>query len=77
MNHVVTADMAEHVQTYIDHVRDLVDSTGGTLLIEERLPIDNITGEADAYGTSDVVILTDEEIIVVDLKYGLGEKVDA
>ena len=74
---VVDADMARHVQTYVDYVRDLVKNTGGTLLVEQRLPIGDITGEDDAHGTSDAVILTDTEVIVVDLKFGRGERVDA
>lgn len=73
----VDLDMATNVQAYLAYVRDLVQSTGGTLLVEQRLPIDHITGEAGASGTSDVVILADNELIVVDLKYGRGVAVDA
>jgi len=73
----VDQDMATHVQAYIDYVRDLVRSTGGELLVEQRLPIDHITGEPGARGTSDAVILTDTELIVIDLKYGRGVPVDA
>lgn len=74
---VVDLEMATNVQAYLNYVRDLVQSTGGTLLVEQRLPIDHITGEAGASGTSDVVILADDELIVVDLKYGRGVAVDA
>lgn len=74
---VVDLEMATNVQAYLNYVRDLVQSTGGELLVEQRLPIDHITGEAGASGTSDVVILADNELIVVDLKYGRGVAVDA
>lgn len=74
---VVDLEMATNVQVYLNYVRDLVQSTGGELLVEQRLPIDHITGEAGASGTSDVVILADSELIVVDLKYGRGVAVDA
>lgn len=74
---VVGLEMATNVQAYLNYVRDLVQSTGGELLVEQRLPIDHITGEAGASGTSDVVILADNELIVVDLKYGRGVAVDA
>lgn len=74
---VVDHDMARHIQTYLDHVRDIVKSTGGNLMVEQRLPIGNLTGESGAHGTADAVILTDDEIIVIDLKFGMGEKVDA
>lgn len=73
----VDSEMVLAVQDYVNYVRDIVKTTGGTLLVEQRLPIDSITGEADAHGTSDVVILAGKELIVVDLKYGRGVAVDA
>lgn len=69
----VTEDMASHVQKYLDYVRAL----GGSLMIEQRLSIEAITGEAETKGTSDAVVLVDDELIIVDLKYGRGVKVDA
>lgn len=69
----VTPEMAGHVQKYIDYVR----SIDGALMVEQRLSIETITGEADAKGTSDAVILAGEELVIVDLKYGRGVKVDA
>ncbi len=73
----VSLEMATAVQAYLDYVRDVVASTGGALLIEQRLPIDHITGEAGAHGTSDAVVLTDDELIVIDLKFGRGVVVEA
>jgi hypothetical protein len=35
-----------------------------------------VTGEEGAEGTGDAVILRDDEIIVIDLKYGRGVEVD-
>ncbi|QII84197.1 DUF2800 domain-containing protein [Bordetella hinzii] len=72
----VEHDMAEAVQKYIDYVRALV-AQGGELFVEQRLSISHITGEPDAFGTSDAVIVLDRELIVVDLKYGRGVRVDA
>jgi hypothetical protein len=69
----VTDDMASFVQQYLDYVR----SIKGELLVEQRLSISHLTGEPDSFGTSDAVILTDEEIVIVDLKYGRGVKVEA
>lgn len=69
----VTDDMAGHVQKYIDYVRAI----GGELMVEQRLSIEAITGEAGAKGTSDAVILAGEELVIVDLKYGRGVRVDA
>lgn len=73
----VDQDMADYVGGYVQRVRDLVDSLGGELLVEQRLDISSITGEEDASGTSDAVILLDDEIIIADLKYGQGVQVDA
>lgn len=73
---VVDTDMADAVQIYVDLVRDLV-ANGGTLLVEQSLPISHITGEDGAEGTGDAVIIRDDEIFVVDLKYGRGVEVDA
>lgn len=47
------------------------------LLIEQRMPLASITGEPDAYGTADAVVLCDDELCIVDLKFGMGESVDA
>ena len=69
----VTAEMAAQVQKYIDYVR----SIKGELLVEQRLSISHLTGEPDSFGTSDAVILAGDEIVIVDLKYGRGVKVDA
>jgi hypothetical protein len=72
---VVDADMADAVQVYINTVRDYQGD--GELLVEQSLPIAHITGEADAEGTGDAVILRDDEIIVIDLKFGRGVEVTA
>ena len=61
---------AKDVQFYVDTVRDIVKATGGVLLVEQRLPIAWMTGEAGAAGTADAVILTLDEMIVVDAKFG-------
>ena len=69
----VTQEMADYVQQYVDYVH----SIAGELHVEQRLPISDITLEPDAHGTSDAVIVTDDELIIVDLKYGQGVRVDA
>ncbi len=68
-----TDEMTGHVQKYLDYVR----SIKGVLMIEQRLSIEDITGEEGAKGTSDAVILAGDELVIVDLKYGRGVKVDA
>lgn len=69
----VDPDMAEAVQVYIDTVRDYVGD--GQLHVEQSLPIDHITGEPDAEGTGDTVIVRGDELIVGDLKFGRGVEV--
>lgn len=71
--YTVDADMAGHVQKYIDYVRAL----GGELMVEQRLSIAHLTGEENAKGTSDAVVMLGNEIVIVDLKYGRGVRVDA
>jgi len=70
----VDEDMAGHVQTYLDNVRQYVVSGQGDLLVEQRLPIGHITGEEGAEGTGDAVILADggSELQLHDLKFGRG-----
>ena len=74
---IVDEDMARYVQVYVDYVRDLVKSSGGVLFVEVSVPLDHLTGEEGATGTSDAVILASDELIVVDLKFGRGVEVSA
>lgn len=83
----VNDEMAENVQVYLDRVRSKVaayQEQGATveLLVEQALPIGHITGEDDAEGTGDCVIIAsfpDGRTIleVGDLKYGRGVEVSA
>lgn len=69
----VDDEMIEHVQRYLDLVREY--AVGGELLVEQELPIDHLTGEEDAEGTGDAVIIREDELTVIDLKYGRGVEV--
>ena len=69
-------------QTMVDHVKDYMKlvheyAEGGELLVEKRVGIGHLTGEDGAGGTSDAIIIKGGEIIVIDLKYGMGVRVDA
>lgn len=72
---IITKDMVDYVHGYCARVRALAE--GGTLKVEQQLSIEHITGELGATGTSDVVIIKPGELIVVDLKYGMGVQVEA
>jgi hypothetical protein len=71
----IDIDMAGHVNHYVQAVRKYAE--GGELLVEQQVPIGHITGEIDASGTADAIVLADEEIVVIDLKYGKGVEVSA
>lgn len=80
----VDAEMAEHLQVYVDLVTTLRDTLDATLLVEQRLNYGPFIlvgteeeGQDVAWGTGDAVLLAGEEIIVCDLKYGRGEEIDA
>ena len=68
--HAIDDEMVDCVESYVTLVRGL--ALGGTLLVEERLSIEHITGEPGAKGTTDAGILFFEqkEICIVDLKGG-------
>jgi hypothetical protein len=72
---VVTKDMAAYIDDYIRLVRQYAE--GGTLLVEERVDFSPVVDVPDSYGTSDAIIVLDDTITVVDLKYGMGVRVDA
>lgn len=74
-SYTVDRDMADHVQKYVSAVRAMAQ--GHELLVEQRLEFSHYVGFADQFGTSDAVILTNDEIQVHDLKYGMGVKVFA
>jgi len=74
---ILTEDGAKHVQSYVDMILGLVAATGGSLLVEQAVPLEWLTGEKDAHGTADAVIITQgTELIVADLKYGMGVEID-
>jgi len=72
---VVDADMAHHVNKYVDYVNDLL-LDDSRLIIEKRVAFTDYVPEG--FGTADVVIIqTDGTIHVCDLKYGQGVEVSA
>lgn len=73
----LSEEMAKYVGYYVDAVRDAVRNSGGQLFVENRVPLSHITGEEGAEGTSDTIIVAEEELVVIDLKYGKGVLVDA
>ncbi len=76
----ITEDMEEYTDAYRDFVieeynRVRANTPGAQIYIERRL--DFSSWVPGGFGTGDAVIIGDDEIVVVDLKYGQGVKVDA
>lgn len=75
VNFVFDEDMATTVQTYVDTVWTYV-GLDGELFIEQELDISWLTGEPDAVGTADAIVVRNGELVVIDLKTG-HNKVEA
>lgn len=69
---VIDQDFIDHCNMYITFVMEQVALTGGELHVEVKVPIDHITGEKGATGTSDAVIWCPPQVIVIDAKFGTG-----
>lgn len=72
---MVTRAMAEFVEDYVKLVQEYAE--GGTLLVEQRVDFSRWVGAENQFGTSDVIIVKKRAMTVIDLKYGMGVKVDA
>jgi hypothetical protein len=71
----ITDDMIDHCLDYAKLVREY--ASGSPILVERRLEFSHVVDVPGSFGTSDAVILGDDTLFVVDLKYGMGVKVDA
>ena len=58
---------------YANFIWEQKSLLGAELVVEERVPIDHITGEESASGSSDAILLTDDLLTIVDLKMGRGK----
>lgn len=68
--HTVDQELIDLCMMHVDYVRERLELTGGTLYVEESVPIDHITGEQGATGSCDVAIVYGNTIEVIDLKLG-------
>ncbi|MCG7948055.1 MAG: DUF2800 domain-containing protein [Candidatus Thiodiazotropha taylori] len=73
---MVDDEMAGYVQAYVDGIRELV-GVDNLLWVEQKVSFSEYA--PDGYGTSDAVVYVhdDKRLIVNDLKYGKGIRVDA
>lgn len=72
-------EIDKYTENFKDYVVEVYNSYLGSdyigLFIEERLDYSKYA--KDGFGTGDIVILTDKNLHIIDLKYGKGIKVDA
>jgi hypothetical protein len=77
-----TQDMLDDVLHYTNVIQALAQQNDAALFIEVKLPLTAWTGELNdkgepAKGTSDAVLVIGDELIVADLKFGMGVAVSA
>lgn len=75
-----STEMEEYVQKHIDYVIEQFaeakrKTPDAVLLIEQKVDITHLIEEG--FGTCDIIIIADGTLEVIDLKYGLGVRVDA
>lgn len=80
--YIATEEMCGFVQEYVETVLDYAQH--GELFIERKVSYAAYTGIAkdgkgnkDSFGTADAIVLTPDEIICIDFKFGRGVQVDA
>ena len=66
----VDSKMIDCAQVYIDIVNGFVETTGGQLLVEQKVDYSAVVGVPDSFGTADAIILAGKTIYVIDLKTG-------
>ena len=75
----VEQEMVDYAQTYVDYVSAERARTGGDVHVEQQVDFSATLGvePGEATGTADAIIVSDDEIVVIDLKYGRGVQVFA
>lgn len=72
---VIDEEQVKCARTYVTYVHDVMKGLppDAVLMIEQRVRIEHITGERNAKGTSDVIIIVPSQrlVIVIDLKGGM------
>jgi len=79
-NALYSHDMEDYVMKHIDYVLEQYNEAMrkdklAVILIEERVDITHLI--EDGFGTCDVIVIANGVMEVIDLKYGLGVRVDA
>lgn len=69
----INDEMCGYVQEYVDYVRSHIDENSDATF-EMRVDFSPWTAPGQ-FGTADAIIINGEKVVVVDLKYGKGNKV--
>lgn len=71
----LTRQHAEYIDDYISFVRE--EAKGGILLVERRVDFSPYIRQEKSTGTADAIIVFPTKFKLIDLKYGMGVKVEA
>lgn len=79
-NEFYSEDMEAYIAKHVDYVIEQFTEAkrltpGAILLIEEKVDLTHLI--AESFGTCDIIIIADGVLEVIDLKYGLGVRVEA
>lgn len=79
-NRFYSKEMEDYLKVYVDYCIEEINeayarSKDAVILLEQRLDFSNYV--PDAFGTGDLVIISDSILEIIDLKYGKGVAVDA
>lgn len=74
---LVTEEMTEAVQEYVDECRAQGDLGTLPMMIETRISLNRLNPPADMFGTADFMVVQGPLLVVLDLKYGKGVQVQA
>lgn len=70
-----TAEMVDCAEGYADYIDEQTKSDTAVVLLEQR--VDFSPWVPDGFGTADCIIIQDNEMHVIDFKYGKGVQVSA
>lgn len=71
-----SAEIDKETDKYVDYVSFQVKENT-RLFVEAKVPLHTITGEEGAKGTADAVLIDEDCLSIIDLKYGQGVRIEA
>jgi hypothetical protein len=75
-NSFYNSELEEHCRNYVAEVLSVYSKTPNAF-IDVEIKLDLTDYAPESYGTSDVVIVTEKVLYLIDLKYGKGVQVEA